>query len=76
MDAIKFQSGGPCPRPGCKRFRKYGHFACAPCWFALPANYRSAIWAAWALYQSDANCLPQLRDAQQAAADYWDRNPQ
>lgn len=65
----------PCPRPGCKRSRQYGQFSCKPCWLGLPKEIRDRIWDAWRRYQGDMNCLSELRDAQQRAHEYWQRNP-
>lgn len=73
MSAVNFNDGGPCPRRGCPRRRKQNHFACSRCWFALPHVIRTAIWAAWSLYKSNANYLPALRDCQQDAVNFWDR---
>lgn len=39
----------------------------------LPREIRTAIWAAFKLYLADANYLPTLRDAQQDAVNFWDR---
>lgn len=36
-----------CPRPECDLDVSDEMFACRPDWYALPADIRSAIWAAW-----------------------------
>lgn len=37
-----------CPRPECDIvINNDDMFACRPDWYALPADIRSAIWAAW-----------------------------
>jgi len=42
----------------------------------LPNEIRGRIWAAWGLYREDSNVLSVLRDAQQAAVEFWIHNPQ